>query len=218
MPTTSHPAIRWLAVADGRRPWPQLPRRLAGASSGAAAGSRLLAAPAGRHQGRASADASGSLWTYDAATGKYRRGRRRRVAALRAEPAQAGEAADLRLRRGLGGDPVLGLDQQGHLPDRRRARHRRSSTATRSSSRRRRSPAPSSSSQQKPDFAIVSNWQSGAAEADHEDLRRRQDPGRQHRRLASERHLLRRRQLRLGRDRRQGRRRIRQGARTSAAT
>ena len=59
-------------------------------------------------------------------------------APVRAEPPQAGEAADLRLRRGLGGDPVLGVDQQGHLQDRRRSRHQRSSTATRSSSRRRR--------------------------------------------------------------------------------
>ena len=39
----------------------------------------------------------------------------------------------------------------------------------------------------------------------------RQDPGRQHRRVASERHLLRRRQLRVGPDRRQGGRRICQG-------
>ena len=84
---------------------------------------RVHAAAAGRHQGRAAPVRAEPL---DLRRGdrEIRRGRRRRLGAVRAEPPEAVEAADLRLRRRLGGDPVLGVDQQGHLQDRRGAGHR----------------------------------------------------------------------------------------------
>ena len=124
------------------------------------------------------------LWTYDAASGQICRGARRCLGRIHAEPAQARQAADLRLRRRLGGDPLLGLDQQGDLPDRQGSRHQdhllRPGVQTgEGGDLRRAAVAAEAGFRDRLQLAVRCRG------SDHEDLRRGQDPGRHHRRLAS---------------------------------
>ena len=152
-----------------------------------------------------------SLWTYDAGTGKYTEVEGDASAPYTPNLRKPAKPLTFAFAEGWAAIPFSVADQQGHLQDRRGAGHRHhllrpGIQAGEGGHLRRAAFAAEARFRHRLQLAV------GRGGIDHEDLRRREDPGRQYRRVASERHLPRRRQLRLRPDRRQGGGRIREGA------
>ena len=153
-----------------------------------------------------------ALWTYDTDSGMYVEAEGDATQPYTPNLRAPAEPITIAYDDGFGGIPFTVAIKQEPRAHRQRARQHRDRVLRRAVQAREGRHLRGAAVLEEPDFAIESNFQSGAAECGHAHLERRQDPRRQHRRVAPERHLLRRQQLRVRAHRRAGGRRVREVA------